>query len=482
MMRIAIPLTTAALLGVTVWPTILPFERVNLTVPLLVVTAPTLPPTPRAVYPISGEQPEPLSYNPSVRLAPLPKTVVIVSRPASSFPSQIVAFDRDTGRELWRKEGEQPTPKEGQVAFVRWELVGGAHGASGEVFILRRTTLAGPERGPWKPSASELYGLEGHTGKVLWKMALTANAPEDVPEPAGVFGVLVALTYPGWVGGALISSGRSVPANETRVTLLDAFTGKQVNPDTAEGRASWNRADRLAVIPGVRPRLLRLDTGTLRTIDEFSDKWFRGSAWGIGATSNRAVLRVNPDDDGAGHSVWPQYLYSTDESGKKAWQFPARLVFPMSSDAAAWRNYESLGQVALDPKAEIAYALGETNALYGVRVRDGKVLWRKPATALNALALAPYRGGCFVLTRRGNDAVGASSFVSLAWVEGRTGKLRWLTRLPMCTGIEVDGEDLFAIANAGKVRAYRCPELLALYPGTKVAARYSEGIPVVDRK
>ena len=170
--------------------------------------------------------------------------------------------------------------------------------------------------------------------------------------------------------------------------------------------------------------------------------------------------------------MWPNYLYCSDENGRKAWQFPARLVFPTSSDRAAWRDYESIGQAALDPQIGVIYVLGQTNALYAINVRDGKVLWKKTGSTLHALVLAPYQGGCFLLTGSSNDLAGTISSVSLAWVDGKTGKLRWLTRLPPCTGIEVDGGDLFAVANTGDVRAYSASKLLALRAIGQTAAAH----------
>ena len=96
------------------------------------------------------------------------------------------------------------------------------------------------------------------------------------------------------------------------------------------------RALRCPIANAETPRLLRLDTATLQSLRQTD----RGLFSPVGATAERGVIFVNMDDDYAGHSVWPHYVYGVDETGEPAWQFPNHLLLPgLDFDLATGKGF-----------------------------------------------------------------------------------------------------------------------------------------------
>ncbi|MCW3055979.1 MAG: hypothetical protein JWN14_5149, partial [Chthonomonadales bacterium] len=210
-----------------------------------------------------------------------------------------------------------------------------------------------------------------------------------------------------------------------------------------------------------RPRLLHLDTGKAQPLPTHS-----GYSRLVGMTAARGVVLVNMDDDYAGHSVWPHYVYGVDETGKTAWQFPKHILLPgVNFDPATGRGFDGdkspLGHDFEDVSEAQAVAAAHTvlvttstpyqaqqSNLYGLRETDGRVMWRKPANGIHSLRA--YKQGCFALMDAGQ----------LIYIDAQTGQRRSCGQLPGSVNILVAGGDLLAVHIDGTITAYDIAHLL----------------------
>jgi hypothetical protein len=190
----------------------------------------------------------------------------------------------------------------------------------------------------------------------------------------------------------------------------------------------------------------------------------------LGRFETITVLRIDPDDDGAGHAGYPKYLVGKGPHGKIAWQFPHRLLFPgtgENSEAEIRAHYESIDVACLAPESATVVALGRRQ--YGLRVRDGSVLWRKARPSVPVVSLQPYRAGCFALVIPLNQPgvdhqPRPENHSSLAFIDAQTGGWRWLRRVPVANRLAIADGQLCLFARENQVGKF---EPASLFGGAK---------------
>lgn len=186
----------------------------------------------------------------------------------------------------------------------------------------------------------------------------------------------------------------------------------------------------------------------------------------LGTVRTLTVVRIDPDDDGAGHAGWPKYLVGRTPGGEIAWQFPRRLLFPGTgehTEAELHAHFESIQAAAFVAKHSTVVAIGRHQ--YGLRARDGGVLWRKPAPDVPVLSLQPYGSGCFALViPRGQPSIyhapGPENYAALAHLDGQTGRWRWLRRVPVADRLAIMDGQLRVYAGKHQVAAFAPGSLL----------------------
>jgi len=416
----------------------------------------------------------------------------------------VVAFDRSTGQKLWRKEraiemdasaGEGAAPAhddrqtDGKESFTRsiplttrtaqrvqanklsarWRLIGAATRQDGTGVVVLMNWFPGRSgaKGQIAPQG-EMLGIEASTGNPLWNHVLGAARLEEWASPIGIYGSLVALIPPDPARYATTSQAER-RENVSQASFLDAFTGKPLSSSsTPEGQAALKHAMDLhgsafdlTFNDADRPRLLHLDTGKAQVFPAQS-----GYSSLVGMTAARGVVLVNMDDDYAGHSVWPHYVYGVDGMGKTAWQSPKHILLPgVNFDPATGRGFDGdkspLGHDFEDVSEAQAVAAAHSvlvitstpyqtqqSNLYRLRDTDGRVLWRKPANGIHSLRT--YKQGCFALTAAGQ----------LMYVDAQTGQRRSFGQLAGNPNLIVAGEDLLVIHLDGIIAAYDIARLL----------------------
>ena len=178
---------------------------------------------------------------------------------------------------------------------------------------------------------------------------------------------------------------------------------------------------------------------------------------------------VDEDDDFAGHSQWPKYLTGRDEDGRKRWQFPAKLTYRPELGPNIAQPSSQIW-VAVDvPGSGICLAVDAARTLSGVRVRDGKAVWKHanfayaiaPGRAQGLLSILAagtvYKGGCFAYTM----SLTPKTAASVVYITARTGSIQ-----PMLFGLSVWEcsvlGDTLTVKTADKaLHAYSVPALLA---------------------
>lgn len=408
-------------------------------------TFPQHGPVPTRVYPLAEKSFGLSVISASPRIETTPRVLLVTS--GDYRGERIVAFDRKRAVELWALPRTQPKEENSKVT-----LIGAATSPrSGEVAVVRRTA----------DSATELQGLDALTGAVRWQFSLSAGATNPAPATVSMHGSLVSIADE-------VESRSGNQGGEWRTLFLDAFRGKLVQPGR-DLRPAAGDSSLLALTqtPAYRPCLLRLDTGQCISLPIFRTLGGWGSTGSpVGATRTRAIVHVTTDDDGAGHSGWPRYLFAADKVGRKAWQYPRRLVFPGISEKTDWGHYESIVQVALIPEASRLVALSSRGQFVGIRVSDGAVSWRSKSGSQDTpsvLSLAPFRQGCFVLTRN-SFVPSATVGTHLIYVDARTGNIRQIASLPGARSLWVRGNELFALSAMPAVEAFSCAGLLSARP------------------
>lgn len=283
-------------------------------------------------------------------IAVTPREVIVVSHDSGDPSVALVAFDRDTGRKLWRKarpanseakelfgsdaSGTEVTPRNAQTkqtnAYLK--LLGTASRQDGRSVVVLVFTLydtSNPRQ--WTLLAYELHGLEAESGHEIWQSALSDADFENRQRPTGVYGNVIAINTSGQVSNAKTQQTER-RGSGAHAILLDAFNGQAVVQATPEGKAALNRSCEQHGSPLVAfdinaqtPHLLHLDTGMAQKVSEAAGF---GYIRALGVTGTRGMFFANMDTDFAGGSAMPHYVYGVDGTGKLAWQFPAHILIP----------------------------------------------------------------------------------------------------------------------------------------------------------
>ncbi len=453
-------------------------------------------------------------------IAVTPRVIAVGLHDYGNQPVGVAAFDRGTGRELWRKErtadagtngsayhspalnggklsgtglfgsdvpGADLTPRLPQTNYARaaWWLTGAVSRQDGSAVIVVISWNPAPNPAGRQPdSEAELHGIEADTGRELWQIPLSESRSEDRSRPIGIYGSVIALVPDDQIYNAKTQRmERREGGNQAN--FLNAFTGQPILPSTPEGKAALKQACEqygssfaLSFAMPDRPRLLRLDTGTVQPLDTP-----RGYASLVGVTASRGVILVNMDDDYAGHSVWPHYVYGADAAGKQVWQFSTHILLPgMDFDLATGKGFPTeKGQVGRDfedvAEAQVIAAANtvivssstpyqaQKRKTTGLRATDGRVLWRNPAGAIRFLR--PYEWGCFALMESGQ----------LLYIDAQTGQQQSCGKLPDCANFLVAGKEMFTVHSDGTIAAYDLPRLIPPIPVPVPRAR-----PVTPRR
>lgn len=262
-------------------------------------------------------------------------------------------------------------------------------------------------------------------------------------------------------GGILATFAPDAPDN---VILRDARTGAVLDATTPAGQDLLRQAARkhgqetVAVGLPTGTGLLHVETGAFTPVSD-RPKETPAAFWNVTDRiwmQERLIARVDPDDGGAGHSSWQKYLYACDQQGRRVWQFPRAEP----SDAAASSNASrDVGYVEFLPQAGVVVARPYSRGLLtGLRGADGEVLWRKSLPRLLIRDTAVSGNGLLLVTERLSQ-VSDPTHSALAFVDGRTGRFRWLTRLPQTLRLRVRGDEVYTLGRDNLLRAYSLKRL-----------------------
>src|SRR5262249_31973555 len=132
------------------------------------------------------------------------------------------------------------------------------------------------------------------------------------------------------------------------------------------------------------------------------------------------------------------------------WQFPARLAtrdgyYPSSPSGLISRALPLRGIGAILAQE------GYDNHLVGVSARDGRALWRKRLPGLRISDLAALDEGALILAYPIGKGSQQPTYPWLFYIDGLSGRLRRLTRLPLSHKLLMDGDTLFVL---GSYRLY----------------------------
>ncbi len=417
----------------------------------------TSPVQPQFVYKIVAPA-DMAAYTPPYRgltLTPHLMVIETYDRPAQRY----VAYDRETGAELWSKADS--ADKQADMR-TNWELIGTSRTVdpgTDEVAVFQHTVSSYA----FETRTSTLEGVEARAGKVIWQYCLVASSRDVGTTPAAVFGNVVAITYSAHEPGSG-TLGNST-AGEAYVKFLDAFTGKSVDLSTNVGKSALRTAAlQSRSTLGFQNRsnpyyMIHLDTGDVTSLPLPGDPnpcRVSGSV----AEGNTMLAFVAADDGGVGHSQWPNYIFAMNTRGHRIWQFPSKLILPAESSPLpkASDSYESLGQMVAVPEAGVVMVTGLRRELYGIQISTGKLLWQGHAGAMNVKAAGVYGDGAFLLVHPDGTAIPSNN--TLAYVEAETGRIHWFLEMPTMQQVAVDSGNLFAVIGSDRVNCYSCSQLL----------------------
>ena len=315
-----------------------------------------------------------------------------------------------------------------------------------------------------------LEAVSARTGQTLWQSKAYGDKPEAWFDLRN--GVLIITTA---------GKGSGVQRE-----YHDVLTGKSLALNTPEGRAQMrqiltrNGGSVLETqttfqssgnaLPDWPIRWLRADTGTVETLPlPRLQGYIYPDLIEPLTPQGRVVLRIDEDNDMVGHSQMPKYLVGADMQGRKVWQFPAQIKWRKGfEDEVAETQISSPTQI---PGTGICLVLN--GGLYGLRVRDGKPLWKQAGFPLTltgewfngafAQPAAVYRSGCFAFTSRSSVKADPKT-LSVAYVSAQTGSIQPVLFGARVDQISVSGDTLVVQTAGNTFRAYSIPALLASHP------------------
>jgi outer membrane protein assembly factor BamB len=394
--------------------------------------------------------------------------------------SKIVALDRASGRELWRRSdltekviGGDITKRQplappaagnladyaGEIVRTYWQPVAtGAAEPGGPIAILREhqehivPDNSRPNKQRTADENNDEVAIQAITGQELWRRPIDHD----------YYFMTVA-------GNLLIDyQPRAEQAQSSQPLHLryrDLATGLPLEANSRKEQdaiqAETNRQGKDLLLVQSFSDLYRLDLKAETATPLYHARSYLLS-YALFAPQGRITIYNNPDDDGAGHSVWPCYVDGTDLNGKQVWRFPKVLQTLGVDDPKTIREPYSIAPMA--PCRAVGSVLcvsgwslgGAGKPLwYGLDVRDGSVRWKFAIKADRPIVIELGRG-ILCANSSGTDS-------SLAWIDGRNGKVYRIGRTPPVIALFVSGDDLLLLDPQGNLVAY---SLKAVLPAT----------------
>lgn len=290
------------------------------------------------------------------------------------------------------------------------------------------------------PEDRQFVAVDKATGKQLW----SADNPKS------------NMYYPfaGWL--RLVDSDDALVAvyNSSRntVEVRSVRKGNVIDPLGKSGRSLLRKAgaEKEPLLAAAGPGsvlIANILTGSTRHVAMPKDYRIEGQTYVVYLDDNRLCVRIDTDNGYAGHSGWAKYLYCCDLASKKLWQFPKTFhlhngncdVIENSVDTAYY--VKSAGVVVT--------VIG--SSAYGLRSRDGKILWRSAAFGLKS----PAAFGQGIVGLSSDD--GGSTTTSLVYFDAKTGAHKVLGSVPKTDTLQVVGNYVFLaggrqISMLGRIR------------------------------
>ncbi len=395
---------------------------------------------------------------------------VVVTPDTVLFGCQgVAALDRKTGNALWQRRSERSyRQQEKQQVFnsTEWSLAGWAQAASDPgvavLWTVHETTLL--ENGvAHTQRQSELIGMDLYAGTERWHVAMELETGEQARRhPLGVFDSVVALA----------SYDKA-----TRLQFWNAFTGASLDAakpaDHLLLQQAAARQGARFLLAGTFPwtTLLRFDP---QAADPISlSNAFNAPDCGtvIGLTDNRLIVRIDEDNGSVGHSVWPKYLLCYMVNGHLLWRFPRHYLSGIEAAEGRPGPRSTIQWAFVLPASGVVFTWDYTD-MYGVRLRDGKLLWKRKQPRLGIVDGVAYGRGALILAA--HDFQGRDNSTWLGYLQARTGTVRRLCRLPSSSRLFVDGDDLYVIGTTLSLTRYSCRSLFKADTARQVSALTSD--------
>ncbi len=450
-------------------------------------------PAPLWTAKISSRRVSDSEYRPDARIAAAASEVAVIV----SEPGTVTALDARTGKERWAFQSSPSTLKD---RGSRWDVVGTSGDAQGHaVVVLVRADPAPLQIGtqksqPTKDTFFALHGVEAATGQRLWRKDYAGPPPPYLLMRHGV--VLVPST----------SRSSNGTYRETHWEYLDAQTGEPMDLDARQSRnmlRSRALLRRILLSEGgtilenhVSPvRRLRADTGTSETIP--MPDVGQGYISPQFTQNGIIVSQAEPFGGFTGHSSWPKYLVGSDAKGREFWRFPTKTAWSKEAPDTMGAPESLMRNVVAVPNTSVFLAEDTAKTIYGLRLRDGKTLWKLSSApfrlplALPSLTysyytpempFAIYGAGCFAYApssdqprRKPNTLPHAPTIVYISALTGKTIPL--LFNLPV-QQVTVGGDTLFVQTASGTFRAYS----LAAFPALRTTQKLQHQAAMLARK
>ena len=399
---------------------------------------------------------------------------ILVERAADS----IAALDTRTGRELWQKnrQGEPfHTVMDWKGDLTSWRMIGTARRAGMEsvALVLRHTEFLhqNMDNSPEWANDDHLLSIGAQSGKTLW---------QDGTEQQGLSKTDIAVCK-----GVLVYLWASPE-------YWDAATGQRLDMATTRGQAQMRRV--LAINSGPMRIVQRVYSSASQYAYRFRFDgpvpWtFRVASGKLEPTigvavgqcysplyvqQDRLITYVNTDNDSAGGSQNPKYLVGSDLGGRRVWQFPAAV--PEINYAMGFVP-DTIEQAVAIWDTGVCLALDKVS-VHGVRVRDGKPLWKWARSGYQFTQPGVWKQGCFGFV---SDYAAAAQIASsrggnsakVTYLSAQSGKARHVLTLPFVRQVFVGGETLYVQTTPNTFCAYSIPLLMARQSIYKPSRRQS---------
>jgi hypothetical protein len=356
----------------------------------------------------------------------LTKQTVVLQLPAENM---MVALDRRTGRELWRRVPPPKAPPKAPLSPAGLIVAAGA----GDILIE-----------PLEDGGDvKMQALVGDTGRTLW------SGPE---------GLYFLEAYEGLIAALRDEKGE--------VTWLDANTGHIVVPETPEGKARFEQAGKRLKREGGNTTL-----AARTTTSPFTSRFeLRLLDFGTGATKrmrrrgienfwlgNHLVRQISGDSGEAGASLRPLFVEGYDDRGQPLWQYPSHI--PTNDIGIAGPNTQ-VHTVLSIPKAKIiAVERSGFPGWIGLDAATGAALWHQRDGADWTIATQGRSDDFWVLGGAHKEVHNkvteqTEKYATLRCYDAYTGQVRIRASLPYSLAFAVDERSIVTIGADGRLRCY----------------------------